>query len=56
MNTKEINLKLDKIVDAIKHEIDGKCYAYMSRFNCEWYYHLSIDFEFSNFHICISQK
>jgi hypothetical protein len=26
----------------------------MSRFNCEWYYHLSIDFEFSNLHVNIS--
>jgi hypothetical protein len=51
MDYKEINIKLDKIVEAINREIDGKCYAYMSRFNCEWYYHIPVQFEFSNLHV-----
>lgn len=54
MDREEIKLKLDKIVSAINHEIDGNCYAYMSRFNCEWYYHISISFVLSELHVDIN--
>lgn len=49
-----LNLKLQCIVDMINREIDGECHGCLSRFNCEWYYHITIKFNYSDLHISLT--
>lgn len=49
-----LNLKFHCMIDMINHEIDGDCHGYLSRFYGEWYYNITINFNYSNFHMYIT--
>lgn len=49
-----LNLKFQGLIDIINHEIDGDAHGYLSRFCGEWYYNITINFNYSNFHMYVT--